>query len=78
MDFDEIEDCFPNGALCHEETGKTLVSAQWLHDFARAIAEAQRKRTLAAIYNRRVTPANDRDRIFNAGLDAAWGAAHGA
>lgn len=43
MTFDEIEDCFPDGALSDNETGKTLVSAQWLHDFARNIAALERE-----------------------------------
>lgn len=38
LSFEDIEDCFPDGALNDEATGKTMVSAQWLHDFARAVA----------------------------------------
>lgn len=38
LDFDSIEDCFPeHGGYCDNETGGIVVSAQWLHDFARAI-----------------------------------------
>lgn len=43
LSFEEIEDCFPDGMLCHEPTGKTLVSAQWLHDFAHAVAAKERE-----------------------------------
>jgi hypothetical protein len=42
MTFEEIEDCFPDGALSDDETGNTLVSAQWLHDFAKNIAAHER------------------------------------
>lgn len=38
LTFDEIEDCFPEGACALDETGMIAVTAQWLHDFAQAIA----------------------------------------
>lgn len=39
MSFEEIEDCMPDGYGCwsHDESGGLLVTAQWLHDFARAV-----------------------------------------
>lgn len=43
LSFEEIEDCFPDGACTDSATGKALVSAQWLHDFAFAVAAAERK-----------------------------------
>jgi len=43
LSFEEIEDCFPDGACCDDNTGKTMVSAQWLHDFAHAIAAKERE-----------------------------------
>lgn len=40
--FDEIEDCFPDlGAFCAID-GRATVSAQWLHDFAHAVAAKER------------------------------------
>jgi hypothetical protein len=39
LTFEEVEDCFPLGAKTMED-GVTGVSAQWLHDFARAIEQA--------------------------------------
>jgi hypothetical protein len=42
MDFEQIEDLFPDGAFTIE-SGHTCVTAQWLHDFARNIAEAERE-----------------------------------
>ena len=38
LTFEQVEDCFGDGATA-EENG-ILVSAQWLHDFARAIESA--------------------------------------
>ena len=38
LTFEQVEDCFGDGATT-EENG-ILVSAQWLHDFARAIEAA--------------------------------------
>ena len=47
LNFDEIEDCFPErGALCAIE-GRITVSAQWLHDFARAVAAKEREECAA-------------------------------
>ena len=44
LSFEEIEDCFPEGAESDmPRSGKTLVSAQWLHDFAHAVAEKERE-----------------------------------
>lgn len=37
LNVDDIEACLPEGALSDDATGKTLVSTQWLHDFARAV-----------------------------------------
>ncbi len=43
LDFEEIEDCFPErGALCAID-GRVSVSAQWLHDFAHKVAEKERE-----------------------------------
>lgn len=42
LNFDEIEDCFPeHGAFCLVD-GRVAVSAQWLHDFAHAVAAKER------------------------------------
>ena len=41
LSFAEIENCFPDGSSNDDATGKTLVSAQWLHDFAHAIAAVE-------------------------------------
>lgn len=49
LSFDEIEDCFPEGGYSDQVTGKTCVSAQWLHDFAQAIAERERERCKQAV-----------------------------
>ena len=45
MTFDEIEDCMPDGDGCwsHDETGRLLVTAQWLHDFAESVAKTERE-----------------------------------
>ena len=43
LSFDEIEDCFPEGGSTDNVTGKILVSAQWLHDFAHKIASKERE-----------------------------------
>lgn len=43
LSFEEIEDCFPDGACSDDATGNTLVSAQWLHDFAHAVAAKERE-----------------------------------
>lgn len=40
MTFDEVEDCFPDG-MYDDGRGGIIVSAQWLHDFARAVARRQ-------------------------------------
>ncbi len=37
LTFEEIEDCFPEGEYSIEDDGPCTMSAQWLHDFARAI-----------------------------------------
>lgn len=42
MKFEEIEDCYPDGASVNEY-GEIIVSAQWLHDFARKVEEAIKK-----------------------------------
>lgn len=42
LTFEEIEGCFPDGA-CSDATGKMLVSAQWLHDFAHAVSAKERE-----------------------------------
>ena len=43
INFDAIEDCFPeHGALCAVD-GRVTVSAQWLHDFASAVAAKERE-----------------------------------
>lgn len=43
LDFEQIEDCFPEGgALCAVD-GRVTVSAQWLHDFAHAVAGKERE-----------------------------------
>ena len=34
LSFDEIENCFPDGACSDRSTGEIRVSAQWLHHFA--------------------------------------------
>lgn len=39
LSFQQIEDCFPEGAAGTQD-GSINVSAQWLHDFARAIEAA--------------------------------------
>lgn len=39
LSFEEIEDCFPEGATT-DEVGNVVVTAQWLHDFARAVEQA--------------------------------------
>lgn len=39
LSFEEIEDCFPNGAVSLPD-GWIGVTAQWMHDFARAIEAA--------------------------------------
>jgi hypothetical protein len=39
MTFDEVEDCFPDGEL----TVNGDISAQWLHDFAQAVAAKERE-----------------------------------
>lgn len=39
----EIEDCFPDGSYTDNNTGATCVSAQWLHEFAKAIENAALK-----------------------------------
>lgn len=40
LTFEEIEDCMPDGNGCwsHDESGRLLVTAQWLHDFAASVA----------------------------------------
>ena len=38
LTFEQVEDCFDDGVIS-EENG-ILISAQWLHDFARAIESA--------------------------------------
>lgn len=38
MDFDGIEDCMPDGLVCLEDGSGFCVTAQWMHDFARAVA----------------------------------------
>ena len=38
LTFEQVEDCFGDGVIA-EENG-ILISAQWLHDFARAIESA--------------------------------------
>lgn len=43
LTFEEIEDCFPYGAKSMED-GLTGVNAQWLHDFAHAVAAKERLR----------------------------------
>ena len=42
MDFEQIEDLLPDGAFTIG-SGHTCVTAQWLHDFARNIAAAERE-----------------------------------
>lgn len=40
LSFDQIKSCFPEGAEDYDVPGGLVVSAQWLHDFARAIEAA--------------------------------------
>ncbi|MBQ0917505.1 hypothetical protein KBW71_03550 [Hydrogenophaga aromaticivorans] len=40
LDFEQIENAFPEGMTMNNATGALEVSAQWLHDFARAIEAA--------------------------------------
>lgn len=55
LNFEEIEDCFPeHGALCAAD-GRITVSAQWLHDFAYKVAEKERK-ACAKVCEARVPP----------------------
>ena len=42
LSFEEIEDCMPDGAASLPD-GWTGVTAQWLHDFAHAIAAKERE-----------------------------------
>lgn len=42
LTFEQIEDCFPLGSISMED-GWTGVTAQWLHDFAHAIAAKERE-----------------------------------
>lgn len=43
LNFEEIEDCFPeHGALCATD-GRVTVSAQWVHDFAHKVAVKERE-----------------------------------
>lgn len=42
LSFEEIEDCFPDGAVSLPD-GWTGVTAQWLHDFAHAVAAKERE-----------------------------------
>jgi hypothetical protein len=43
LNFEKIEDCFPeHGALCAVDD-RITVSAQWLHDFAHAVAQKERE-----------------------------------
>lgn len=46
LSFEEIEDCFPDGSYGDDAI---CVSAQWLHDFAHAIAGKERERLLDGI-----------------------------
>lgn len=41
LSFEEIEGCFPDGAVSLPDAW-TGVTAQWLHDFAHAVAVAER------------------------------------
>jgi len=42
MTFDEIEDCFPDGGIYETDDGAGITtSAQWLHDFARNVANKE-------------------------------------
>lgn len=41
LSFQQIEDCFPEGASSTQD-GSINVSAQWLHDFARAVIASDR------------------------------------
>ena len=43
LSFEEIEDRFPEGASSDGATGGTIVSAQWLHDFAKNVSTAERE-----------------------------------
>lgn len=48
MDFDQIEDCFPGGdGAVSQDDGRLGVTAQWLHDFARNVAAAEREECAA-------------------------------
>ena len=40
LSFEQVEDCFPEGAIFAEDDGWLRVSAQTLHDIARAIEAA--------------------------------------
>ena len=40
LTFEQVEDCFPEGAIFAEDDGWLRVSAQTLHDIARAIEAA--------------------------------------
>lgn len=43
LTFDEIENCMPDGACSDPSTGEIRVSSQWLHDYAHAVAQAERE-----------------------------------
>ena len=49
MTFDQIEKCFPEGSYPLPD-GSIAVSAQWLHDFARAIAAELQKEAVPVAY----------------------------
>lgn len=42
LSFDEIEDCFPQWGGTTDD-GTMICSAQWLHDFAKSVAEKERE-----------------------------------
>lgn len=45
LTFDEIEDCLPDEvAFSYDEDGRIIVSAQWLHAFAQAVAKKEREK----------------------------------
>lgn len=48
LSFEEIEDCFPEHGATSEANG-ILCSAQWLHDFARAVAAKEREAIIGKI-----------------------------
>lgn len=49
LTFEETEDCFPPGWCGTTDDGSVVCSAQWLHDFAKAVAAKENEACAAHV-----------------------------